>query len=79
MMVKVTKVIPMEKNHLKVFFSNGESGICDITSLIHGSLFKPLSDDSFFNHVAVDEYGGIFWPNGADICPDVLYQMTVSG
>lgn len=76
MMIKVIKVIPTEKNRLKLFFSDGKSGICDISDFIHGPLFKPLSDDSYFNHVAIDEYGGIFWPNGADICPDVLYRMT---
>ena len=75
-MVKVIKVIPMDRNRLRLSFSDGKSGICDVSDLIHGSMFKPLSDDSYFNHVAIDESGGIFWPNGADICPDLLYQMT---
>ncbi|MCI0413725.1 DUF2442 domain-containing protein [bacterium] len=77
-MTKVVKVVPLVKNRLKVFFNDGRHGICDISDLIHGSVFTPLSDDGFFNHVAIDESGGVFWPNGADICPDLLYSMTFS-
>ncbi len=76
MMVKVTKVVPREGNRLKLFFNDGTSGICDISDLIHGPVFVPLSEDAYFNHVAIDESGGIFWPNGADVCPDLLYQMV---
>lgn len=78
-MIKVTKVVPLERNRLKVSFNDGTSGICDISNLIHGSAFRPLSDDSYFHHVAIDESGGIFWPNGADICPDLLYQLIGRG
>ena len=74
-MVKVIKVVPLDRNRLRISFNDGTSGICDVSNLIHGSAFRPLSDDSYFSHVAIDEVGGIFWPNGADICPDLLYQL----
>ena len=77
-MIKVIKVVPLKKNRLKLSFSDGKSGICDVSGFIRGSTFMPLSDDSYFNHVAIDACGGIFWPNGADICPDLLYRMVVS-
>ncbi len=74
-MIKVKKVIPIEKNTLKLTFSNGESKEIDISDLMHGKKFSPLADEVFFKHVAIDENGGIFWLNGADICADVLYQI----
>ncbi|HLF74351.1 MAG TPA: DUF2442 domain-containing protein [Anaerolineales bacterium] len=38
---------------------------------------KPLNVETFFAKVDVDsEWGTIFWPNGADLDPDVLYSMV---
>jgi hypothetical protein len=38
------------------------------------SLVKPLENIEFFAQVAVDqEAGTLVWPNGVDLCPDVLY------
>jgi hypothetical protein len=74
--IRVVKVIPLEKNRLQILFNDGTNGICDISDFLYGPAFRPLSEDSFFNHVAIDESGGIFWPNGADICPQLLYQIT---
>jgi uncharacterized protein DUF2442 len=35
-------------------------------------------DREVFRSVRVDdELGTIVWPNGADICPDVLYEALV--
>jgi Protein of unknown function (DUF2442) len=75
-MVRVVKVVPLNSNRLKLSFSDGRQGVCDISSLVRGPQFLPLSDDSYFRHVAIDEHGAIFWPHGLDICPDVLHQMT---
>jgi len=39
-------------------------------------MFKPLQDLDLFKKVALDDcHLSICWPNGADICPDVLYEM----
>jgi hypothetical protein len=41
----------------------------------YGGVFAPLLDETFFAKVRVDsELGTIVWPNGVDVCPDVLYS-----
>jgi glycine/D-amino acid oxidase-like deaminating enzyme len=37
-------------------------------------MFEPLRDPEVFSQVGVDEFGAVFWPNGADLAPDALYQ-----
>ena len=43
-----------------------------------GPVFEPLHVPAQFAEVTVDpELGTIVWPNGADICPDVLYHGRI--
>jgi hypothetical protein len=40
-------------------------------------VFTPLKDPEYFRSVRVNpEVGTIVWPNGADLCPDVLYSYA---
>jgi hypothetical protein len=74
--IKVLKVVPQRNNKLIISFSDGRCGVCDLSDIMKGPQFAPLSEDSYFNHVAVDEQGAIFWPHGLDLCPDFLYQIA---
>jgi hypothetical protein len=39
------------------------------------TVFYPFRDLEFFKSVTVDNHTGtIVWPNGVDLCPDVLYE-----
>ena len=39
------------------------------------TVFYPFRDLDFFKLVKVDKHTGtIVWPNGVDLCPDVLYE-----
>ena len=65
---------------LKLLFDDKKIKIVDLTNLVKkgGWYFKPLQDIEFFKQVSLDddEYpSSIRWPNDADICPDVLYEM----
>lgn len=75
-MLKVIKAVPERKNKLTLTFSDGRHGVCDLTEIMKGPQFAPLSDDGYFNHVAIDEHGAIFWPHGLDLCPDFLYKLV---
>ena len=40
-------------------------------------VFEPLKDAAYFQEVRVEpDVGTIIWPNGADLCPDVLYEKS---
>jgi hypothetical protein len=40
-------------------------------------VFAPLRDPQYFREVAIYSEGStIFWPNGADIAPEALYERT---
>ncbi|HEX9838421.1 MAG TPA: DUF2442 domain-containing protein [Anaerolineales bacterium] len=83
MLKDITKVKPLKDFHLHLEFEDGAKGKVDIRKLVKFSSvfeplkFEPLKDETFFAKVAVNpEWGTIFWPNGADLDPDVLYSLV---
>jgi hypothetical protein len=73
-MPRVVSVQPLEDFRLAVLFSDGVQGIVSLNDRLFGPMFEPLRDVALFRQVAVDEYGAIFWPNGADLAPDALHE-----
>ena len=73
-MVRVRKVTPLEGFLIRLEFTDGSERTIDLESYLKGPIFEPLRrDPALFRSVRVDdELGTIVWPNGADICPDVL-------
>ena len=60
-------------------FADGSRGSVDLSSWIVESegVFATLRDPVVFAQVAVDPAAGtIVWPNGADLDPDVLYELA---
>lgn len=74
-MVKVETVRPEAGHRLAVTFTDGTSGIVDLSSRLFGPMFEPLREPGFFAQARVDEFGAICWPNGADLAPDALYRQ----
>lgn len=74
----VTKVECLGGCQVLLTFDNGERREVDISVLIpFDGVFEQLNDDSYFRQLRVDpDAGTIVWPNGADLCPDVLYQRS---
>lgn len=78
-LIDVTKVRPLENRELDLTFADGLHAIVAMDRVIehYSGVFAALMDDSYFRQVRVDhELGTIVWPNGADICPDVLYSFA---
>lgn len=75
MLVDVVNVEIRDGYKLLLRFDDDTEGIVDIRRLIQfRGIFEPLRDPAYFRLVRVDhELGTICWPNGADLCPDVLY------
>ena len=61
-------------------FDNGERRDVDISTLVpFDGVFEQLKDESYFRKVRVEpDVGTIVWPNGVDLCPDVLYEQSRS-
>jgi hypothetical protein len=75
-MTRIRSVLPLEGFHVKLTFTDGTEREVDLAPYLNGPVFEPLKKDpEIFRSVRVDdELGTIVWPNGADICPDVLYE-----
>ena len=55
---------------------DGLEGDVDLSSYLgKGPIFAPLVELSYFKQFTL-EGGTLSWPNGADIAPERLYEMT---
>ena len=75
----VVKVNVLNPKVLELFFEDGTMGVINIEEIVgeFNNIFEPLLDPVYFSMVKVDPIlGTIVWPNGADICPDVLYAKV---
>jgi hypothetical protein len=70
----VVSARPLDEYQLEVAFDDGTCGIVSLKDRLFGPVFAPLRDPAFFRQVAVDEFGAVCWPNGADLAPDALYK-----
>jgi hypothetical protein len=78
-MIDVIAVKPVAGHVLELSFEDGLIARVDMDRVIgrFDGVFTPLLDPGFFAQVRVEqELGTIVWPNGADICPDVLYSYA---
>jgi len=74
---EVVQVVPIGGTRLLLTFRSGEHRQVDVAAIVpFDDVFVPLADDAYFRSVSVNpEIGTIAWPNGADLCPDVLYAQ----
>jgi hypothetical protein len=61
-----------------VRFDDGVEGVIDVEAMVPlDGVFAPLRERAYFEQVRVHpELGTIYWPNGADLDPDVLYARV---
>ncbi len=78
MLKDIVAVKPLEGCRLHLRFEDGQEGIVDITEIVEFSgVFAPLKDPEFFARVSLNpEWGTVYWPNGADLDPDILYSKV---
>ena len=77
-MVRVRSVQVLEGFRVRLVFTDGSAKTLDLAPYLNGPMFAPLKDPAKFREVRVDpELETIVWPNGADICPDVLYHGRI--
>lgn len=56
-------------------FDDNVFRMVDLKDEIWGPVFEPLKDLNYFKKVKA-KGGTIVWPNEADFCPDVLYEIS---
>lgn len=74
-MVDITDVEVLHDQVVRLRFSDGSERVVDLAPFLWGQVFEDIAgDDKVFAQVRVDSRTGtIFWPNGADLDPDVLH------
>jgi hypothetical protein len=71
-LVRVRAASALNGHRLRLQLTTGQTVERDLSDVLTGPIFEPIrTDDRIFSDVRV-EGGSVAWPNGADICPDVL-------
>ncbi|HET7314510.1 DUF2442 domain-containing protein [Salinisphaera sp.] len=79
MIPKVKEARYIQEYKLWLRFSDGKSGVIDLSRELWGPMFEPLKDSSIFRQVEVHpELETLSWPNGADFAPEFLYKQVVA-
>ena len=75
MLHTVKKVEYVEEYKLKLTFDDNTVKIVDFADRLKDAknMFLPLKNISYFKKVKTDGTT-LVWPNGLDLCPDVLYE-----
>lgn len=75
----LTSVTPQDGHCLLLEYDSGERRVFDVAPYITGSWFGELLEPSYFNCVSMLAGGrGISWPNGQDIAPHELYELSIA-
>ena len=72
---KAIDVKVLNNYELEIIFDNNEKKIFDVKPYLKFKQFEQLKDIKMFNTVKVAGLS-IEWENGADICPDELYNNS---
>ena len=71
-LVRICEAKALERFKLRLTLTDGSVIERDVARLLVGPVFDPSREDpAVFEKLRV-EGGTVIWPNGADLCPDVL-------
>ena len=70
--MRVREVTVLEGFRLRLTLTDGSVVERDVSHLLVGPVFDPVRGDRALFSQARAEAGTVVWPNGADLCPDVL-------
>jgi hypothetical protein len=73
---RIKNVQYLEGYSLKLLFDDGKNKIVDLADIVRRgqNLIAQLKDIEYFKKVKCDGFS-VVWPNGVDLCPDVLYKI----
>ncbi len=71
-LLRIAEVAPLPGHRLRLRLTDGATIERDVGPLLAGPVFDPIREEpQMFARVRIDG-GTVSWPNGADLCPDVL-------
>lgn len=76
-MISVQSATYQNGYRIKLRFSNGETHVVDLASVIaRYPAAKPLLDETEFRKFFLDEWPTLVWPCGFDLSPEALYELA---
>jgi hypothetical protein len=71
-LVRIREAQPMDGYRVQLTLTDGRVIERDLGPMLAGAIFSEIQSDlAIFRELRV-EGGTLVWPNGADLCPDVL-------
>lgn len=71
-MTRIATATPLEGYRVRLNLTDGRQVERDLDPYLRGPVFEPIrSNPELFRSLTV-EAGTLVWPNGADLCPDVV-------
>ena len=71
-LLRIAEVDSLPACRLRLRLTDGSTIEHDVSRLLVGSVFDPIREQpEMFARVRIDG-GTVSWPNGADLCPDVV-------
>lgn len=78
-MHEIEKATYLKNHEILIVFDDQKSKIVDFDKALdgfRGEIFKPLKNINYFKTFKIsDGIATLEWDNGADICPDYLYEI----
>jgi len=76
----IVHVEVLDVHRLRIRFEDGVQGVVSLPELVPlEGVFAPLRDPAAFALARVNsELGTVEWPHGADLDPDVLYELVTA-
>ena len=71
-LIRIREVVALENLRVRLTLSNEAVVERDLSAMMIGPVFEPISRDNELFRQARVEGGTLVWPNGADLCPDVV-------
>ncbi len=71
-LIRIAKLRPLEGFNVELTLTTGEVVRRDLRPFLNGPVFDLIRDDEQQFRQLRAEGGTVVWPNGADLCPDVV-------
>ena len=71
-LIRIAKARPLQSFEVELTLTTGDVIQRDLEPFLRGPVFDAIRNDERQFRLLRVEDGTVVWPNGADLCPDVL-------